>query len=170
LPWGVFPGTRSTITSWPGACHRLAFLFGDLNALVLGWRAFLISRQHDPASLRLAEKLAGASAKRFCSEHCRKAAQNRRLGYVRRDEATYVPAGKKSLNYIDENQQLKEPFRRDESFLWTACNEVTRKLTRGGSTAIGWAMLVLRSPTRARKGHFIRISCAAIGRRWRQSR
>jgi hypothetical protein len=34
-------------------------------------------------------------------------------------------------------------FRRYETFSWTACNEVTRKLTREGSTtAIGWLMNV----------------------------
>jgi hypothetical protein len=77
--------------------------------------------------------------KRFCSEPCRKADQNRRLGYVRRD-AGVLHRRVKSTNSPEGKQAL---FRRYESFSWTACNEVTKKLTREGSTsAIGWLMNV----------------------------
>jgi hypothetical protein len=54
-----------------------------------------------------------------------------------------LPEGKKAPIFTQENQPLTDPFRRYEGFSWAACNEVTRKLTReGSSTAIGWAMMV----------------------------
>jgi hypothetical protein len=82
-------------------------------------------------------------AKKFCSERCRKKAQNRRLGGMKCPSATTLPPGKNAPFFTKENQTLTDPFRRYERFSWTACNEVTRKLTReGSSTAIGWAMMV----------------------------
>ena len=82
-------------------------------------------------------------AKAYCSELCRKKAQNVRLGYVRRDEATQVAAAPNPETFAQQNRASRRAFRRDEGFEWTACNEVTRKLTRiGAPTAIGWAMNV----------------------------
>jgi hypothetical protein len=78
--------------------------------------------------------------KRFCSEPCRKADQNRRLGYVRRDAGVLHRRGVKSTKCPEGKRAL---FRRYETLSWTACNEVTKKLTREGSTsAIGWLMNV----------------------------
>lgn len=84
--------------------------------------------------------------KTYCSERCRKRAQNERLGYVsRRDEtlpATPVAEAEKSPSQDTENVEKKNEFRRDESAFWTACNEVTDKYARKGGDALGWAMQV----------------------------
>ena len=82
-------------------------------------------------------------AKQYCSEQCRKSAQNARLGYVRRDEATRVANDQKTEFSPQQNQRVTNPFRRDEGLEWAACNEVTHKLTKKGSPdAIAWVMLV----------------------------
>src|SRR4029077_7293738 len=81
--------------------------------------------------------------KAYCNEKCRKSAQNARLGYVRRDGAIEVADSLKSENLIETNQKRARTFRRDEPFIWTACNEITRKCTSPGSSdAIAWTMLV----------------------------
>jgi hypothetical protein len=84
--------------------------------------------------------------KKFCSERCRKQAQNRRLGYVRRDGATPIADCQKSQNLDVQNQGVAKAFRRDEPLPrdldWVACNEVTHKHAKPGGDAVGWAMLV----------------------------
>ena len=83
-------------------------------------------------------------AKTYCSEKCRKRAENARLGYVWGDEATPIANSPNSENLPKKNQRVANPFRGDEGFEWLACNEVTHKLTQKGSPdAIGWAMLVV---------------------------
>jgi hypothetical protein len=87
--------------------------------------------------------------KRFCSEVCRKRQQNARLGYVRRDGATTLqddPKGHKQ-GLPDAPGGAAGPFtdafREDGGFVWTACNEITRKLTlQGSQTAIAWAIQI----------------------------
>ena len=82
-------------------------------------------------------------AKRYCSERCRKQAENGRLRAVRGDEATPMAADPNSEILPKQTQALTRPLRGHEKFEWTACNEVTRKLTRAGSpNAVGWAMLI----------------------------
>jgi hypothetical protein len=82
-------------------------------------------------------------AKRYCSEPCRKKAENGRLRAVRGDEATPIAADPNQVILPKQKQELTRPLRGHEEFEWTACNEVTRKLTRAGSpNAVGWAMLV----------------------------
>jgi hypothetical protein len=92
--------------------------------------------------------------KEFCSEKCRKTAENRRLrGSKSAFEAMHHDTPKCSaegcLQVIDNaeiNGTVKDKLRGDETFVWTACNEATMKLTRGNSDrAIGWAMLVGRN-------------------------
>ena len=81
--------------------------------------------------------------KKFCSEPCRRRAENARLGYLRGDEATHGAASDKIAKRLQRKQALRDFVRGDEGLEWTACNEVTRKLTAKGSPdAIGWAMLV----------------------------
>lgn len=96
-----------------------------------------------PTCPQCGKRFAPWRAKAYCSEPCRKKAQNVRLGYVRRDEATHVAASPNPETLAQQNRASPRTFRRDEGFEWTACNEVTRKLTRAGSpNAVGWAMLI----------------------------
>lgn len=75
-------------------------------------------------------------SKRFCSERCRKNAENARLGYVRGDEASL-----KNQNKTQQYQPLARLGRGDETFVWIACNAVTDKLIRPGSdSALGWVL------------------------------
>jgi hypothetical protein len=90
--------------------------------------------------------------KRFCSERCRKGAQNVRLGYVRRDAAPTLADSPNPENIIQQNQRSANPFRRDERFEWTACNEITHKLTKAGSPdAVAWVFEIRD------RGWFMRI-------------
>ena len=110
-------------------------------------------------------------AKKFCSERCRKRAENARGGRIKSDDGTVVADSDKTAKRLQQmqawdtpsrgdgatlvadspkietspqqTQRVTNPFRGDEGFIWTACNEVTRKLTRAGSPdAIGYAMLI----------------------------
>jgi hypothetical protein len=80
--------------------------------------------------------------KTFCSERCRKQAQNRRL---RRDEtaqATPIADSQNPEKIDEQNQELAKALRRDEGAFWIACNEVTDKFARKGGDAIGWTMKI----------------------------
>jgi hypothetical protein len=79
--------------------------------------------------------------KQFCSERCRKMAENVRLRGLKADSGAMIPEAEKTENLDEQNQELARGVRGDEALRWEACNEVTRKLTRGRE-AIGWAMLV----------------------------
>lgn len=78
--------------------------------------------------------------KSYCSERCRKRAENARLGGMKPLPATPLPGSEKLENLSQQNQRLAHPFRGDEGFEWTACNEVTQKLTRSSPAAVGWTM------------------------------
>lgn len=87
--------------------------------------------------------------KEYCSERCRKQAQNRRLGYVQ----AILPDEPKSKNLDEQNQEVTTTVRRDEpDRLWTAVNEVTHKLSAKGGNAIAWAIYIDRE-----KGWFGRV-------------
>lgn len=92
---------------------------------------------------RCGKKFTPWRGKRFCSEPCRKAVENARLRGDEIDLATMVPDSQ-NLDFKSQRKQyVARGLRGDERFLWTACNEVTQKLTKeGGSTAIGWTMMV----------------------------
>ena len=80
-------------------------------------------------------------SKRFCSERCRKNAENARLGYVRGDEASLVADALKTQNKTQQYQPLARLARGEETFVWIACNAVTHKLIRPGSdSALGWVL------------------------------
>ena len=79
-------------------------------------------------------------AKAYCSENCRKAAQNRRLGYVRRDAGILQPAGSETENKDQQNQHVGDALRRYGGAYWVACNEITDRYARKGADADGWAM------------------------------
>lgn len=80
--------------------------------------------------------------KEFCSERCRKRAQNRRL---RRSEG-FIPEPQNSEKIVEENQGPPDPMRRDETPAfkvahanWIFSNEITGKLDYQGK-ALGWVM------------------------------
>jgi hypothetical protein len=90
--------------------------------------------------------------KRFCSENCRKGAENQRLRGDETLEATMVADSQNPDFKAQRKQYVKRGLRGDERFVWTACNEVTQKLIKEGSTAAtGFAMMV------AGKGWFGRV-------------
>jgi hypothetical protein len=119
-------------------------------------------------------------AKRYCSESCRKHAQNARLGYVggdpsvRHNRANYRARAQAVLGGMNDPscpitneaqnpgnphqgfQGLTADSRRDEEayppWFWTACKEITVKLTRKGSPdAIAWVFQIRD------RGWFMRI-------------
>jgi hypothetical protein len=80
-------------------------------------------------------------SKRFCSERCRKSAENARLGYVRGNEASLVADALKTQNKTKQYQLLTRLGRGGETFVWIACNAITSKLIRPGSdSALGWVL------------------------------
>jgi hypothetical protein len=101
--------------------------------------------------LNCGKKFTPWRAKRFCSERCQDSARRRA-----KRSGNPVNEGMHAGGLYDsalgcpkheQNQQLDERqssrLSGDERYVWAACNEVTRRLTREGSqTAIGWAMLV----------------------------
>jgi hypothetical protein len=79
--------------------------------------------------------------KKYCSERCRKNAENARLGYVRGDEASLVADALKNQNKTKQYPPLARLGRGEETLVWIACNAVTSKLIRPGSdSALGWAL------------------------------
>jgi hypothetical protein len=81
--------------------------------------------------------------KTYCSEKCRKRAENLRAGRVRGDEGPTLPDDQKVEKNDAQNQVDTRAFRGDGPFEWIACNEVTRKLLRVGSPdAVAWAMYI----------------------------
>lgn len=85
--------------------------------------------------------------RRFCSEKCRKRAENNRL---RGAPATLVAEPEKSSEIVEQNQQPETPLRGEyplsegaRAAAWTAINEITRKLTSEGK-AVGWVMYIDR--------------------------
>lgn len=89
--------------------------------------------------------------KRFCSERCRKIAENRRLGYVRGDEPTsgYIGSQRhKNAEKTTDKSIVSTGIRGDGSpipgYVWIAHNPITRALVReqGKGAAVGWAMYV----------------------------
>ena len=85
-------------------------------------------------------------AKRFCSEKCRKQAENRRLGSFRGDAATTLPDSRKFEKNTQINQGVTETVRGYEpverGLDWTACNEITHKLVKPGGEARGWVIYI----------------------------
>ena len=88
-------------------------------------------------------------AKRYCSEPCSRKAQNGRVRGLSTYGATQQPTAQ--IYPIEAGPERQdgasvtptEAVDRERPFLWTAANEVTRKLTREGSSdAIGWAILI----------------------------
>jgi hypothetical protein len=89
-------------------------------------------------------------AKQYCSERCRKQAENRRR--LRGDE-TDSGAG------VADDQKLEKISKQDQSladvvrgYEWSAINEVTHKLAPPGGSAVGWAIYIERQ-----KGWFGRV-------------
>jgi hypothetical protein len=67
--------------------------------------------------------------KKFCSEACRKRAENRRLRGDETPLKAMMPDAQKSENFPQQNQQASETVRGDESpaasvraATWVACN------------------------------------------------
>jgi hypothetical protein len=80
--------------------------------------------------------------KEYCSERCRKQAENIRL-------RTTLPDKEKTEKIPQRNQSSAERLRGAE---WSAINEVTQKLAPPGGNAIAWAMYI-----GSQKGWFGRI-------------
>ena len=96
--------------------------------------------------------------KTYCSEACRKRAENIRAGRVRGDEAPTVPDEQKDENAPQQNQRVTRALRGDETYEWTACNEVTRKLIAIGSAdAVGWCMYIEPVEGYTKGGWFARV-------------
>jgi hypothetical protein len=53
-----------------------------------------------------------------------------------------IPDAQNSEKNDEQNQEPTSALRGDEGAFWIACNEVADKFARGGSDAIGWAMLI----------------------------
>ena len=84
--------------------------------------------------------------KEFCSERCRKRAENRRLRGVEAD----IPETQNSQKNLEENQGTTDPQRGDETPAfkvahanWIFSNEITGKLDYQGR-ALGWVMYAYR--------------------------
>ena len=88
-------------------------------------------------------------AKKFCSEPCRKKAENSRLRGSKSAFEGKIPDAENASTESLENRATPKALRGYGPPVWVACNEVTRKLTFGASpTAVGWAMLAEVSPGR----------------------
>jgi hypothetical protein len=108
-------------------------------------------------------------AKIYCTESCKRKAQNERIRtHIRgrsrgRNDlpATHIATTPKPEKLVQRNQTPAEGLSTygpaPESLDWIACNEVTLKCVREGSTApLGWAILVETNP--GREAWFGRIS------------
>ena len=108
-------------------------------------------------------------AKRFCSERCRKIAENRRRG----DRATQVANPVFSAKISQQNQEPIEVFRGEvpsfeitenepifSRLMWVCHNEITYSIReRINSTALGWIMYIPRQRAwfgrvRDKRGHY----------------
>jgi hypothetical protein len=83
--------------------------------------------------------------KTYCSEACRKRAENIRAGRIRGDETdseAMIPDAENPKKNDEQNQALARGRRGDEEAQWIAVNEVTDKFARKGGDAVGWTMLI----------------------------
>jgi hypothetical protein len=88
-------------------------------------------------------------AKQFCSEPCKRRAQNERAKAKKGPAATWVADDPNPEKLRQENQASPRTFSTYGPTAWTACNEATLKLTReGSSNAVGWAILCEVTPGR----------------------
>ena len=82
-------------------------------------------------------------AKQFCSEPCKRKAQNARAKAKNDPEATQVADGPNPEKKPSENRATPRALSTYGPLEWIACNEATLKCIREGSAAaVGWAMLV----------------------------
>jgi hypothetical protein len=82
-------------------------------------------------------------AKQFCSESCKRKAQNARAKAKNDPEATWVADDPNPENKPPENRATPKALSTYGPLEWIACNEATLKCIREGSAAaVGWAMLV----------------------------
>jgi hypothetical protein len=87
--------------------------------------------------------------KRYCSERCRKHAENQRLRGSESPAGIIPFAGENLPPESQGNRATPKAVRGDEPLIWVACNEVTWRLARGGRPATethchaaGWAMQI----------------------------
>jgi hypothetical protein len=84
----------------------------------------------------------------YCSEACRKRAENWRLRGDKSRSGTMIPDAQNIKKKDEQNQAPAEAVRGDEgqadkarAATWIACNEITDKFDHRGA-AIGWTMKV----------------------------
>jgi hypothetical protein len=111
-----------------------------------------------PACPQCRASFAAWRAKRYCSEACRKRAQNLRLGYVRRSEAMPLPATLNPARKVQQKQASPRTFRRYEPLRWIDVNAVTRKAVQEGSPeAVAWTIKAGAYGWREAEGWYGRI-------------
>lgn len=95
------------------------------------------------ACLSCGKQFTSWRGKKYCSEACRKRAENWRLRGDKSSLKGMIPDAENAEKKDERNQKPSEAVRGDEIHAanWFACNEVTDRLDLRG-TAIGWTMLI----------------------------